>query len=193
MKETQDSGGSLESTAVLVERIRDGDAGAREEFAEIYLPLLRRWAHGRIPAGARSMAETDDLVQLTLMKSLDRLDELELRRPGSMLAYLRTVLLNAIRREIRRPEHRNPRGTLQQAEAASFAGGDPKTSRDLDLLLDYERALGLLKPETREAVILRMEFGFSYAEIAAALNRSSADAVRMLISRALLRLAEEMA
>ncbi len=182
----------LESTAVLVDRIRDGDLEAREEFARLYIPLLRRWAHGRLPSSARSLAETDDLVQTTLMKSLDRVKELKLERAGSMLAYLRTVLLNAVRREIRRPQHRSPRLSLEGAEAAVAAEVSPHGDEDIGLFLDYERALNSLKPETREAVILRLEFGLSYAEIAAALEKSSADAARMLVSRALLKLAEEM-
>jgi len=192
MSDEPELGGGLESTATLVDRIRGGDARAREEFARIYLPLLRRWAHGRLPPAARSLAETDDLVQTTLIKSLDRLQELQLQRAGSMLAYLRTVLLNAVRREIRRPQHRSPRLSLEGAEAQAVAEVSPHAEEDIGLFLDYERALNSLKPETREAVILRLEFGLSYAEIAAALEKPSADAARMLVSRALLKLANGM-
>jgi len=41
-------------------------------------------------------------------------------------------------------------------------------------------------------VIARLEMGCSYAEVAELLNKPSADAARMTVSRALLRLADEM-
>jgi len=49
-----------------------------------------------------------------------------------------------------------------------------------------------LKPEEREAIIARIELGYSYEELAAALNKPTADAARKTAQRALVRLAEEM-
>ena len=56
----------------------------------------------------------------------------------------------------------------------------------------YERALERLKPEDREAVIAKVELDGSYAELARVLGKPSADAARMAVGRAVLRLAEEM-
>jgi DNA-directed RNA polymerase specialized sigma24 family protein len=56
----------------------------------------------------------------------------------------------------------------------------------------YEAALQRLRPEEREAIIARVEMERSYQEIAISLGKPSADAARMAVSRALLRLAEEM-
>src|SRR5262245_58685278 len=42
--------GALDTTIRLLERIREGDAAARETLIQRYLPPLRRWAHGRLPA-----------------------------------------------------------------------------------------------------------------------------------------------
>jgi RNA polymerase sigma-70 factor (ECF subfamily) len=63
---------AVESTIALLDRARSGDAGATERLLRRFLPVLQRWAHRRLPAGARSMAETDDLVQVTLMRALHR-------------------------------------------------------------------------------------------------------------------------
>jgi RNA polymerase sigma-70 factor (ECF subfamily) len=41
-------------------------------------------------------------------------------------------------------------------------------------------------------VIARLDLGYSYAQIALACGRPTADAARMAVHRALLRLAEEM-
>ena len=57
---------------------------------------------------------------------------------------------------------------------------------------DYEEALGRLKPEEREAIIARIEIGYTYDELADALGKPSAEAARKTARRALLRLAEEM-
>ena len=54
-------------------------------------------------------------------------------------------------------------------------------------------ALERLRPEEREAVIARVELGLSHAEVAEALGKPSAAAAHMAVSRALVRLAEEMA
>lgn len=56
----------------------------------------------------------------------------------------------------------------------------------------YDAALADLKPEEREAIIGRLEFGMSYAELAAALGKSSPDAARMAVTRALFKVTEQM-
>jgi RNA polymerase sigma-70 factor (ECF subfamily) len=47
---------SLETTIDLVDRSRIGDAAARNRLIQRYLPLLTRWAHGRLPHSARRLA-----------------------------------------------------------------------------------------------------------------------------------------
>jgi len=56
----------------------------------------------------------------------------------------------------------------------------------------YEAALARLGEEERAAVVMRVDLGCSYAEIAEALGRPSPDAARMAVGRALVRLAREM-
>jgi RNA polymerase sigma-70 factor (ECF subfamily) len=56
----------------------------------------------------------------------------------------------------------------------------------------YEAALQRLSEGDRELVIARVEMGLTYAELAAATGKPSAGAARMAVSRALLRLAEDL-
>jgi RNA polymerase sigma-70 factor (ECF subfamily) len=56
----------------------------------------------------------------------------------------------------------------------------------------YERALGRLRDEEREAIVLRVEFGYDFDTIAAQLGKPSAAAARMAVTRAIAKLAEEM-
>lgn len=181
-----------ESTATLLSRVRAGDTDARERLCAEYLPILLRWAHGRLPQVARDMTETTDLVQVTLVRALDAVDRFESRHEGAFLAYLRTILLNAMRNEIKRSLRSGPRVAVDEVGFRDSSDSLLAQAVGPDLLWDYENALAALKPEWREAIILRFEFGFSFDEVAAAMDRSSADAARMLVQRALAALSDRL-
>jgi len=182
---------SLESTAELLTRVRQGDALAKERLVSRFLPLFTRWAHGRLPPGARDLAETDDLVQVTLVRALDHVEGFEPRRPGAFLAYLRQILMNQVRDEIRRAASR-PRREEISDEHPSAAPTPLDTILSREKLEAYEAALATLPERTREAVVLRLEFGLGYQEVAEAIESPSANAARMLIARALVHMAEAM-
>lgn len=177
-----------ESTATLLSLLRQGDGSARDRLLARYLPLLRRWAHGRLPMRARDLNDTNDLVQITLLSALKNLEQFESRHEGALLAYLRTTLINAIRGEIRRVGRAGVVEPLpDDGEVEGAQGQVPRL--DSDQWLDYENALAKLPELKREAVLLRLEFGMSYAEIASALDRPSEAAASMMVSRALVELA----
>ena len=182
---------ALETTAGLLVRVREGDESARERLFARVLPALTRWAHHRLPAGARDLAETDDLVQMTVTRALDRLDAFESRGEGAFLAYLRQILLNLVRDQIRRSATR-PRAT-ELNETLPDPGPSllERTVRH-ETLERYEAALAELEPEQREAVLMRVEFGYSHQAIAEALGKSTADAARMMVARALVAVARRM-
>jgi DNA-directed RNA polymerase specialized sigma24 family protein len=56
----------------------------------------------------------------------------------------------------------------------------------------YERAFQRLKVAEQAALAARIEDGLSYEEIARELGKSSPDAARMAVTRAVVRLAQEM-
>jgi len=181
----------LESTAVLLARARKGDSGARERLFARFLPVLRRWAHRRLPSRARGLADTDDLVQVTLGRALARLGDIEPREEGTFLAYLRRILLNAVREEVRRSARRGEHTELspdQPDERASVL--DEVLGRETMRL--YEEALSRLSEEQQEAVILRVEFGYSHEQVAEALGKRTAGAARMIVVRALVELSRAM-
>lgn len=180
----------LDTTAALIHRVKSGDAAAREQLVLRYLPLLKQWAHGRLPSNARGLIETSDLVQVTLVRALNHLDTFEPRREGAFLAYLRQTLMNQLRNEIRRSA-RDPEQNLPE---------DPPDDRaslleelvDREVLDAYESGLAALPETMQEAVILSLEFGFSHREVAEAIGSPSANAARMMVSRALVKLSQVM-
>jgi RNA polymerase sigma-70 factor (ECF subfamily) len=182
---------SLESTAFLLTRVRDGDEAARDRLIARYLPMLREWARGRLPGGARSLADTDDLVQVTLIRALKNLKDFESRGEGAFLRYLRQILLNAMRNEIRRASRRGPHDELGNGIPA-VAPSPLESTISRDTMERYETALERLGQEQQEAVILRVEMGYSYDQIAEALGKNSANTARMVVTRALAHLAMAM-
>ncbi len=182
---------TLESTLALLERIRVGDATAREQLIGRYLPILRSWAHGRLPVNARGLADTDDVVQVTLVRALSHLKSFEYRHEGAFLGYLRQGVLNAIRQEIRR-SRRRPAGEGIDESVADRSPSVVERAVGRETLERYERALMGLTRNQREAAMLRLEFGMSYPEIADAMGKSTANAARMLVVRAVVHLAEHL-
>ena len=180
-----------ESTFHLIERARAGDAGALELlFARLAGPL-QRWARGRLPRWARDLADTDDLVQDTLLKTFKRIEGFQPRGAGALQAYLRQAVLNRIRDELRR-KGRQPDGTDLSGIELEAEGSPLEEAIGREALEHYEQALQRLKPEEREAIIARVELGYSYEELAQTLGKPTPDAARKAAQRALVRLAEEM-
>lgn len=181
----------LESTATLLGRVRAGDQDAREQLVVRYLALLKRWAHGRVPLRARGLADTDDLVQTTLMRALNSVQHFEPRREGAFLAYLRTILLNQLRTALQRVDAQ----PLAQSLPEGLEGARPSPLEEAigaEAIENYEAALASLTEDQRQAVVLRVELGLSFQQVAEATESPSADAARMLVARGLARLSEKM-
>ena len=188
---TGNASGDLDSTVQLLRRARAGDQEAIERLFARHVKPLQRWASGRLPKWARDLTDTDDLVQEALLQTFKKIGEFEPQRVGALLAYLRQAVLNRLRDELRRKARR--------PDAIGLDGLEDVTARSpleeaigRQAIEDYEDALGRLRPEEREAIIARVEIGYTYAELAEALGKPSAEAARKTARRALLRLAEEL-
>ena len=181
-----------ESTQELVQRARSGDEAALNSLFTRYESRLRRWAHGRLPASARGPLETRDLVQDTLIKVFQKLPAFEPRHPGAFRDYVWTTLWNSIRDIARTQQRRGPSDPL----ASDLPGSLPSPFEEAmgsEVFARYEAAMERLRPEEREAIVARIEMGLSHAEVAEALGKPTVAAAHMAVSRALVRLAEEMA
>ena len=181
----------LESTATLLTGVRAGDQDARERLVVRYLALLKHWAHGRVPPRARRFADTDDLVQTTLLRALNAVPHFEPRREGAFLAYLRKILLNQLRTALQRAEAGPPLQSLpSQLEGAHASPLEQAIGAEA--MEAYEAALACLTEDQQQAVVLRIELGLSFQQVAEAMESPSPDAARMLVARALAHLSEKM-
>jgi RNA polymerase sigma-70 factor (ECF subfamily) len=182
-----------ESSLELIQRAQAGDTAALEQLLVRYRPRLQRWARGRLPHYARDITDTEDLVQEALAGAVKNIAGFDCRHEWALQAYLRRSVTNRIRDELRRFKSRPQREVLiddlpddQHACPLQAAVGNEVFAR-------YEAALEMLGDVEREAVVARLELGCSYQEIAELVNKPSADAARMMVARALARLAEIMA
>lgn len=178
-------------TLDLIRGAQSGDPVATEQLFARYLPRLRWWAKGRLPAHARGTIDTEDLVQDALLATLRRVDNLDPRSGGCFQAYTRQAILNALRDRLRRHRPRvDPEVALQQEADPSPSPLEATVGRDE--LARYERALARLSPAEQELIVARLELHYSWAEVAEITGRGSADAARVATRRALVRIAGEM-
>ena len=187
-----DSGESpTDSTQYLVERAKAGDRQALDLLFDRALPALRRWASGRLPRWSRDLMDTDDIVQETAIRAMQRIGGFEPRHAGALQAYLRQAIVNRIRDEIRH-KGRLPMQAELDENQRDLSASPLEAAIGHEAVERYETALARLRREEREAIVGRVEMDSSYEELAQALGKPSADAARMATSRALLRLAQEM-
>lgn len=187
----ESSGPWGDSTIDLIERIRNGDARARDILFTRYLPIMRRWAHGRLPPDARGMLDTNDIVSESVMRALKHLRTFVPQHEGAFRYYLRTIVMRQILQAIRR-SRRRPHAVEMSESLPDFSRSPLESVLGAEVLRRYEQALRKLSREDRIAVVERIEFDTSYKGIAADLGFVGDNAARMRIKRAIVKVAEAM-
>ena len=180
-----------QSSLTLLARAQAGDRVALEALITRYLPRLQRWASGRLPPWARGTADTQDLVQETLFQTFQKIERFEARGEGALFGYLRQAILNRIRDELRRTK-RQPATSEIDPEMQDHGRSPLEEAIGREAIERYERALATLRKEDREAIVARIELGYTNEEIASLLGKPTANAARMAVERAIIRLAKEM-
>ena len=180
-----------DGTFSLLERARGGDREALEILFARHIPTLRRWASGRLPRWTRDIADTQDLVQDTVLQVFKRVEAFEPRGDGALQAYLRQAVMNRIRNEFRSKRRRPSFESLDEQAPANHTSPLEAAIRQ-EQLDRYDAALSRLSERERDLIVARVEVGLTYEEIAEALGKLSWNAARMATARALLRLADEL-
>lgn len=180
-----------ESSFGLVRRAKAGDSTAVDRLILRYLPRLRRWIHRRLPAWARDIADTEDLVQETLVNAVRNLPRLEMRNQFSFRAYMKRAARNRVNDEMKRADrHLSSEGVLENIHAK-----EPSAFQRIVAREDLWRcrvALARLPPADRRLILLALSDGSEAKRLARKAGKSSGDAARMALNRALRRLAVEM-
>jgi len=187
-QESQDN----DSSQYLLRRAQGGDSHALEVLALRYLPRLRLWARGRLPAYARDLVDTEDLVQDAFMRTIARLDHVAPPRNEAVFAYFRQSIMNRIRDEIRRPHRIDPlsKHPLDKPHPGPSPIEEVIGRETVDR---FEAAFSQLSAADRDCIMARIELSLSYQDIADLIGKPSPDAARVAVGRALARLAKKMA
>jgi RNA polymerase sigma factor (sigma-70 family) len=182
---------NVDSSVDLLLKAQSGDNDALNRLLARYLPRLRRWASGRLPWGLRTMLDTGDLVQDAVVNALPHLKGLEIRSDHALQFYLQRAVKNRIIDLHKRGQRRPMREEIPDEIMA--AGTSPlEAAIGIEAFERYESALTSLKKEQRQLIVLRVELGLNYEEIAALVGKPSPAAARMAVIRAIARLADEM-
>lgn len=164
---------SLEALALAAQR---GDPASFENLARRVDAPLRAFLRQRVT----DPADADDLAQETLLRAYQKLDRYDPARPFTTWLYTigKRLAINRHRAEKRRER------------LAAVASGPPaaKVHAPPDL---WQRARQLLSDEQYRALWLRHVHGYTVAEIATELRRTSVS-TRVLLHRARKRLVLEV-
>ncbi|MFP4228146.1 MAG: RNA polymerase sigma factor [Salinivenus sp.] len=154
-----------------VRRAQEGDDDARNDLLRRLEPILRGYFIKRIG----KEADVDDLVQNTLMRVHEGLEELN--KPGSLKSFAMKAALFELQDYYR--------GRYDMKERLYDPDLPPQRTTDPDdrsAEVDVEKALDVLTPKARRIMELR-EYGYIYREIAQMLDTTEA-AVKMQVKRA---------
>ena len=183
---------AAESTVELLNLVKASNQEALDRLLARCVPALRRWARGRLPQSARGMLETADLVQDAVIAAMRHLEAFQPRHQGALQAYLRQAVMNRIR-DLMRQQQRRP-APVQLPETLKDEATSPlEAAIGAENMARYEAALERLNAADREAIIGRLEMQYRYEELAIVLDKPSADAARVAVTRAMKRLAAEIA
>ena len=192
----------FKTTQHLVTLAKEGDRTALEQLCQVYGERVHWIVRFRMGGEIRSKLDSMDVVQDAFILALQDLDDFTYRDEGDFLRWMSKIVENRIRdnmkklhsdkRNIRKEVPlRNDLTTMQrrfEGDVGPMATTTPSVivsqREDLDKL---EKAINKLRPEYREAIILRKIEGLSYKEIGTRLGKST-DAVGMLVSRAMIAL-----
>ncbi|MGW4724234.1 sigma-70 family RNA polymerase sigma factor [Streptomyces sp. NPDC004291] len=139
-------------TTALVEAAGAGDVHARDELVRAYLPLV----HNIVGRALDGHADTDDIVQETMVRALDGLPGL--RDPARFRSWLVAIAMNGIRRRWRERQQAPVPG-LDHAAGLADPAGDFTELTILRLGLsgqrrDVARATRWLDADDRELLAL---------------------------------------
>lgn len=186
------AGEDVDCDAALVRAACSGDRAAQQRLCARCLPTLRRWAQRWLPRTHGGVNDADDLVQTVLLRVLHRFGEFQVRGDNCFLAYVRQVLINEVRSELRKQRCRGE--SVELDETLSGDDADPVVGQMLghERASAYAGALRRLSQRQRQHVALRIEYGMSFGEIADHVG-GNADSARMIVARAMRNMTECLA
>ncbi len=180
----------LQQTTELLMEARAGSQAAIDRLLTRHAGKLLSVIRLRMGRGLRSRMESQDILQATLLKAFDNIDQLASENSESLMGWLVRIAENEIRDQA---EHhgRQRRDIAQErpldGQVANVAARLRSQVSQVVLRESMERleaALERLEPQHRDVIVLRKLEELSFAEIGRRFGKSP-DACRMLLARAM--------
>src|SRR5262245_2294576 len=187
---------SLGISRELLDQAKSGSPEALNHLYERCAGRLLAFIRLRLGRELRSRLESRDILQATLLKSLQHVGELKGEETRSVMAWLARIAEHEIR-DCADFHHRQRRDAAREMVLEDDAPLPGLTRSALSrVILDeqakrLEEALETLSPAHREIILLRKFEELSFAEIAQRLGKTD-DACRMLLARAMTALTVKM-
>jgi RNA polymerase sigma-70 factor (ECF subfamily) len=181
----------------LIRKARRGSSDALNAVFESYGERLLALIRLRLGPSLRTKLESRDLMQQTLIKAFQHIDQFEGSGERSLMGWLGAIACNEIRNQARyfRSDGRDARQEGPIEEAASLHARQLRTEVSRIHLREQtrrlEQAMERLAESHREVLLLRRFEELTFPQIGELLGKSP-DACRMLYARALAALTLEM-
>ena len=167
----------------IINKIKQGDDRAYAELVTTYQTPI----YNLMLRMSLSEDQALDLSQETFVRAYQKIDSFD--QDKKFFPWLYTLGLNIARDYLRK--YANERYKTQSLDQMAMKGEEPQVSNagfDLAIESQYlDKALSILPEDMREALVLRFIEGFSYKEIAEALNIGLSNA-KMKVHRGLDRM-----
>jgi RNA polymerase sigma-70 factor, ECF subfamily len=187
---------AAEISRELLEQAKAGSPEALNHLYERCAGRLLALIRLRLGKDLRSRLESRDILQATLLKSLEHLNDLNGNETRSLMAWLARIAEHEIR-DCADFHHRQRRDAARESVLDDAAPLPALTRSALSRVIlneqaaQLETALESLSETHREVIVLRKFEELSFAEIAIRLGKSE-DACRMLLARAMTALTLRM-
>jgi RNA polymerase sigma-70 factor (ECF subfamily) len=187
---------SVDISRELVAQARSGSPEALNRLYEQCAGRLLAFIRLRLGRDLRARLESRDILQATLLKSLQHVGELRADETRSVMAWLARIAEHEIN-DCADFHHRERRDLARETMLEDDAPLPSLTRSALSrVILDeqatrLEQAMESLSPAHREVVLLRKFEELSFGDIARRLGKSE-DACRMLLARAMTALTLKM-
>ena len=171
--------------ALLIGRIRGGDAQAAQELIRKYEPAIRREARLRLGPSLRPLFDSIDLCQSVLGSFFVRVaaGHYELDSPAQLMRLLVAMTRNKVREKARKRRE----WKLGDSEPVDEAEGHPDAILNRDFLIEFRRRLS----SDERLLWDRRGNDASWKNIASDLG-ATPEALRQQYSRAIHRVAREL-
>jgi RNA polymerase sigma-70 factor, ECF subfamily len=177
------------ASADLVKRAQAGAADALDLMYERCAARLLAFIRLRMGRELRARLESRDILQATLLKSLEHLPDFHGTHGGSLMAWLAKIAEHEIRDRVdyQKRDRRDLAREIRLETDPSIPAVARSALTQAIMTEEAERleaALDELPPAYREIILLRKFQELSFADIGRRLGKSE-DACRMLLARAL--------